>query len=185
MNKVFGVASLGLFLLGVGILSSLFLSRNDWKQVEVVEPPSKQKTDTRVEGIAIDISGEVVKPGLLHLDSNARVQDALSGAGGLSANADREWVEMNINLAQKITDGMKIYIPPRQNAAKFSNMESINNSININQASLSELETLWGVGEARAKAIIDGRPYGSIDELVKKKILPKNVLEKNKEKLTI
>ena len=46
------------------------------------------------------------------------------------------------------------------------------NTIYINSASKEELETLWGVGEARAEAIIAGRPYSNIDELITRKIIP-------------
>lgn len=188
---IFGVASLGFFLLGVGVLTSAVLSRNDWKGVEVVShaPPS----DGKVQGasITVDVAGAVVNPSLYHVDADSRIQDALTAAGGLSAEADRNWVSRNINLAQKLSDGVKIFIPsitsPRSSQAQgVEEQESnIDNQVNINAASASELQTLWGVGEVRAQAIVDGRPYGSIDELVTKKVLPKNVVEKNKNKLSL
>ena len=55
--------------------------------------------------------------------------------------------------------------------------------IDINTASKAELETLKGVGSARSEAIIKGRPYKGKDELVEKKILPKNVYDDVKDKI--
>ena len=60
--------------------------------------------------ITVEAAGEVEKPGVYEMTVDSRVNDLLTVAGGLSANADREWVAKNINLAQKITDGVKIYI---------------------------------------------------------------------------
>ena len=55
--------------------------------------------------------------------------------------------------------------------------------LDINSASAEELDALPGVGEARVKAIIAGRPYKGKDELVQKKILPKGVYDKIKDKI--
>lgn len=55
--------------------------------------------------------------------------------------------------------------------------------IDINRASAAELSTLKGIGEARAKAIIKGRPYAKKDDLVKRQIIPKSVYDKIKDKI--
>ena len=57
--------------------------------------------------------------------------------------------------------------------------------ININTASQKELESLWGIGPVYAQNIIEHRPYSSLEELLTKKIIKKNVHERNKEYLTI
>lgn len=61
----------------------------------------------------------------------------------------------------------------------------VSGKININTASASELDTLWGIGEVRAKDIIDNRSYSSIDELLTKKVIPSNVFEKIKDEITV
>lgn len=197
-SVLFGVASLGLFLLGVGVLASLVVSRNDWKNVQVVEDSTLQE-DKKPSSMTIDVAGAVEHPGVFHLSADSRVQDALAAAGGLSASADRNWISRNINMAQKISDGVKIFIPSiasntsttgttrqkLEDSHSGGQASDRGNQINVNTATASELETLWGVGEVRAQAVIDGRPYGAIDELVTKKILPKSVVEKNRAKLAL
>jgi len=55
--------------------------------------------------------------------------------------------------------------------------------IDINRATAEELMTLKGIGEARAKAIIKGRPYARKDDLVRKKIVPQSVYDDIKDKI--
>ena len=57
--------------------------------------------------------------------------------------------------------------------------------VNINTASLSELDELWGVGESRAKTIIEKRPYGSLEELKSKAGIPESVLEENRRMISV
>ena len=57
--------------------------------------------------------------------------------------------------------------------------------VNINTATDKELDTLWGIGEARIDGIVKNRPYQSVEELVSKKVLTKQILEKNKDKITV
>ena len=55
--------------------------------------------------------------------------------------------------------------------------------MDINSASEAELATLTGIGEARSKAIIKGRPYSGKDDLVKKKVIPESVYDKIKDQI--
>ena len=192
---IVGVTSLGFFLLGLGVIASLSLSKNDWKEIEIVNNQTAAESGAaNVTEMTVDVGGAVEKPGVYALSPGARITDALVAAGGLSATADRNWVAREINLAQNITDGMKIYINSLEittayNASKTpsgeSSVLSVSSQISVNTASTSELDSLWGVGEARAEAIVAGRPYGSIDELVSRKILPGSVVEKNRLKLKL
>jgi len=133
------------------------------------------------------LAGAVMQPGVYELPSASRLKDLLARAGGLSASADREWIEKNLNLAQKLEDAQKVYIPSQmETEGEVAGEETVvSGKININTASASELDTLWGIGEARAKAIIDNRPYSSVDELQTKKVIPSNVFERIKDEITV
>lgn len=194
---IVGISSLGFFLLGVGAIFSLWLSKNDWQEIEVIKGQNSVgsgEAEQQIGEITVDVGGAVESPGVYRLPAGSRINDALIAAGGLSATADRNWVAREINLAQNITDGMKIYIYDTKSATVYnapktaageSQVLSIASAISINSASVSELDSLWGIGQARAEAIVAGRPYGSIDELVDRKIVPKNVVEKNRNRLKL
>jgi len=189
-----GIGLGGLILLGLGVIF-FRLNSADKPKIEIISSDSSQGAAT----IFIDIQGAVEKPGVYELPANSRINDLLIRAGGLSASADREWVSKNINLAQKLQDGIKIYIPNQKEVRQFGGPAlsttaggevagvsgAIAGKININTASQAQLESLWGIGKKRAADIIANRPYQSIEELVTKAKIPKSVVEKIKEKITI
>jgi competence protein ComEA len=101
---------LGLTLVGVLIIGAgVFVWKSgDTQPVEVLST----ETEATPSGVIYaDISGAVNNPGVYQFTENTRVDVALSRAGGLSGEADVNWVEANINRAEKITDGEKIFIP--------------------------------------------------------------------------
>ena len=189
-----GIVLGGLILLGLGVIF-FRLNSADKPKIEIISPDSSQGAAT----IFVDIQGAVEKPGVYELPANSRINELLIRAGGLSAEADREWVSKNINLAQKLQDGVKIYIPSQKEVRQFGGPAlsttaggevagvsgTIAGKININTASQAQLESLWGIGEKRAADIIANRPYQSIEELVTKAKIPKSVVEKIKDKITI
>lgn len=142
--------------------------------------------------IAFDIEGAVEKPGLYQLDEGARVEDILTLAGGLSADADRGWAEKSLNRAAKLIDGGKIYLPSAGEISSgkvFSNPSNLlgitTGKVNINTVSQSELESLPGVGQTTAVKIISGRPYMTLEELKSKKIVGAALYEKIKDLVSI
>lgn len=145
--------------------------------------------------IKIDIEGAVMRPGLYELSFGSRINDLLIMAGGLSVTADRDWLKKNINLAQKLIDGGKIYILS-SDEVRSGKLEAgsegakagasgVSLTVNLNEASLSELETLPGIGPVTAQKIIDGRPYQTLEELVSKKAVGQSVFEKIKDKISL
>ena len=188
-RRIVGLLSLLLLLTGLGTLVGLALLSSENSRVEIIRDKGQSGEREAEIVIVVDVAGAVERPGVYKLWQGARIVDALAAAGGLSEMADRGFLSKTINLSQLVTDGMKIYLPAVNigNVDITGTTDSIDNSniIYINSASTEELESLWGVGEARAKAIINGRPYSSIEDLVTKKILPKNVVEKNKNRLSL
>lgn len=160
-------------------------------KVEIIKAGDEGK---KTGNIWVDIEGAVVKPGVYRLESGARVKDALAAAGGLAAEADRGWVERSLNLAQNVTDGYKVYIPGTSPALRASppnlggergGTGEVSGCVSINTGSKTELDSLTGIGETRAEAIVSGRPYGRVEELVERKIIPKSVYEKIKTEICL
>jgi competence protein ComEA len=120
--------------------------------------------------LVIDVAGAVRKPGVYRMAAGTRVEDALKRAGGATARADLS----QINRAAKLEDGRQILVPRRATAAQAAAAPASASStpsqpVNLNSATLEQLDTLDGVGPATAQKIIDFRTahggFGSIDEL--------------------
>lgn len=180
------------FILGVlgMLLSLLFLLPQlgqlslSSKETQVLE---KQNFFTQAE-LFVDVAGAVKNPGLYALPVNSRRAQAIKVAGGLRADADRRFLAKQFNLATPLEDAEKIYIPflaeQEEHICELSEevkevTTSTGKLISINTASQIELETLDGVGEVRAKAIIDARPYTAIKDLLDREIITESVYEKN------
>ena len=187
---------LGLIFFIYGLIALLGLSSNKHEIVLEQAGFSKETTKESLQSITVDIEGAVVKPGIYTLKQGARVQEALVLALGLSENADRNWVEKNLNLASKLSDGAKVYIPRAgelqksatnyvQGVASDSNIASVNTLINVNTATSVELDTLPGVGPTTAQKIISNRPYATVDELLSKKSVNSKVFSQIKEKVSV
>ncbi len=121
--------------------------------------------------IMVHISGQVYYPGLIELESDSRVKDAVDLAGGLKKEADID----RINLAKKLEDEEKIYVPKKGEdvnieISSISNSTTSDNSkININTCTKDELMSLPGVGEVTASKIIDYRSankFKSIEDIM-------------------
>lgn len=178
----------GIILILLGIFS--FTRQLPWSvdKVEILN-------DAEESQILVEISGAVEKPGVYKFTSGARVEELLIASGGLSSEADREWVSRVLNRAAKLTDGQKIFIPkkgitPRVRSGQVSITGttggiSLSGLVNINAASQAELEALPGIGPVTAGRIIEGRPYSGVEELLTRKILKRNVYEENKDKLSV
>jgi competence protein ComEA len=178
------LALIGLALIGAGLSVSKFFSSSGEPQFVPAEE------ETKVEDkIMVDIEGAVKKPGLVELEVGVRLDGAIKAVGGLTKKADKDWIARNLNLASKLTDGQKIYIPKigeaNVSAASSQVASEITGKININTATESELDTLPGIGPVRAGDIIAGRPYKSIDELLSKGAVGEKTFEKIKDQVTV
>jgi competence protein ComEA len=110
------------------------------------------------DGPVVHVSGAVLAPGIVELPSGARVADAINAAGGAAPDAQLD----RLNLARIVDDGEQVHVtrmgedapPPEATASRGVLPDG---RIDLNTASAAELETLPGVGPARAQAIIAER----------------------------
>ena len=191
---LFGVV--GLILIAVGIF--YFKSDLNFGGTKVEVLSGSEEIDNP-KNITAEISGEVIKPGVYKLSDGSRVDDLLILAGGFSAKADRTWTDKYLNRAAKITDGQKVYIPSvnqqsNSSSAKTGGGDQTTSStfssdsvrpININTASLKELESLPGIGQTYGQSIIEHRPYSNVPELLSKGVLKTSVYNKIKNMVSV
>jgi competence protein ComEA len=131
---------------------------------------SRADADGAGDRLIVDVAGAVHRPGVYRMASGARVEDALKRAGGATPHADLS----QINRAAKLEDGRQVLVPRRAPAAGAPAPDAgaaatPAQPVNLNTATLEQLDTLDGVGPTTAQKIIDFRTehggFGSVDEL--------------------
>ncbi len=114
--------------------------------------------------LVVDVAGAVRRPGLYRLEVGARVADALAAAGGATRRANVDAV----NLAAPLADGLQVVVPVR-GAAGASSSPSSTAPVDLNSASVEQLDALPGIGPSTAQKIVDYRQahgaFHSLEEL--------------------
>lgn len=141
---------------------------------ELVEETSTEVSEEPSQ-LVVDVKGAVTEPGLYTLEADARVNDAVDAAGGLTSQADPK----SINLAQKLSDEAVVYVASKDEnisvvasttASSAMSQEEKNTSlVNLNTATEADLQTISGIGAKRATDIIAYREtnggFKSVDDL--------------------
>ncbi len=135
--------------------------------------------------IMVHVCGAVTEPGVVALDAGARVVDAIGLAGGMTPEADLDYV----NLAAILQDGEKIYVPTEEEVLLWEEQQESSKLININAADAEVLCTLPGIGESKAQEIIMYREehgdFQSIEEIMKVPGIKENLFQKIKNYVTV
>lgn len=136
-----------------------------------VPPPAIRVDDGKGDATIVHVAGAVRRPGVYRLSPGSRVHDALERAGGPRRRADLSAV----NLAAPVEDGRQVLVPERGRAATpptgaaTAAGSAPDRPLNLNTATLEELDRLDGVGPATAQKILDHREqrggFGSVEEL--------------------
>ena len=204
---LFLVAAIAVFVFGVpkkeketlSFAQNTTATEQTAAQKETLAPKKNQK-DTTAEN-AVYVSGAVKHPGLYRYHGKKRVDDAINAAGGFCKNASMQ----NINPAQFLQDGEKIVVLTKKqakkqkmttesstampNATKNGQDPQAASRININQASLEELMQLPGIGEAKAKMILDYRTqngsFQKAEDIMKISGIKEGVYNKIKDSITV
>ena len=180
-----------LILVGVGgLFSKKEESVEETTVVETTMLAEKSEVSTTQETVIfVDIKGAVKNPGVYQMKVGDRVKDALEAAGGLTAEADSQ----KVNLAKRLEDQMVIVVPkvgeeseeiPTGETRKEATKEG---KVNINTATVEELKTLKGVGEKKAEAIIEYRKkngsFQTKEDLMKVRGIGKKLFESFQERI--
>ena len=179
----------------------LYSSSRSTSSIEKVQATSskEEKTVTSVseesEIITVDVKGAVKQPGVYELRSDSRVHDAIHKAGGMTADANSQ----SVNLAQKLSDEAVIYVakegedvPARgssESSATSSASAEKTGKVHLNRATETELQTVSGIGQKRAQDIIAYRdangPFQSVDDLKNVSGIGEKTLEKLRDVFTV
>lgn len=117
--------------------------------------------------LVVDVAGAVRRPGLVRLPKGARVSDAVARAGGLTARAERDAV----NLAAPVSDGQQVLVPARGSpgSAAPGAAGAASGPVSLSAATAEQLDTLPGIGPVTAQKIVDYRAqhgsFTSVDGL--------------------
>lgn len=176
------------------INASIEESKNDIEEKEIKE--NKEETKEMGTGIFVHIDGWIQNPGVYEIKENDRVNTIIEKAGGLKEGASIK----SINLAARLSDGDKIYIPNREEEKQIETTEvkgnntgtvkiTKNSKINMNKASITELKQITGIGESTANKIIDYRDnvgkFKKIEDIKEVKGIGDSKYESIKDKITI
>ncbi|MDD7730851.1 MAG: ComEA family DNA-binding protein, partial [Eubacteriales bacterium] len=138
------------------------MSEDELEQEDTIEEKSEKKDELLI----VHVSGSVKRAGVYQLEKDKRIIDAIEKAGGMLEEADSDV----LNLAEKIKDGMKIYVPKKGEKPTTSTNLKSQSYIDLNLAEKEELMTLPGVGEKTADKIIayrEAQPFEKVDDLLK------------------
>ena len=139
----------------------------------------EQLAESKTKGLTVYVSGEVKNPGMYEMPAGSRAQEAIEKAGGMTLNANVN----KVNLAKKCKDGMQINVPAlsvkqaktragssqgRRSAGNVNSTEVEQENlttVNLNSATIEELENLPGVGQTTAQKIIEYRQQHRFDKI--------------------
>lgn len=134
-----------------------------------ITPPPVVVEQVQAPQIFVDVTGAVNTPGVYTLTASSRVIDAIKAAGGSAPGADLS----TINLARVLADGEQIYVDAAVTNSKGVRVSSPKRSgpININRATVSDFDSLDGIGPVIASRIVDYRkthgPFITVEDLQK------------------
>lgn len=173
------------------------------KETEILETEKEPEPELTQppQDIFVDICGAVTKPGVYRMPPDSRVYEAVEAAGGLLPEAAGN----RVNQAQPLSDGQQIYVPTKEEAEKAGAVPaegafpetkagenspvSENGKVNLNTADAAALQTLSGIGESKAQAILAYREehggFSSIEELMDVPGIKENTFLKIKEKIAV
>lgn len=173
-----GVIALAVLVVGLAAWYFYDQGKSPAFEVKAAENSAREQKEDAASGgedprVVVYVSGAVATPGVYSLGEGSRVNDAVELAGGFLENADPS----SVNLARVVSDGEQISIPTTEQVEESratqsgSSVAGASGLVNINTADVAALQTLSGVGEATARAIVADRdkngPFASLEDLMR------------------
>lgn len=165
---------MGLIIVVVALFANNYVKNNEddllGSEVSLLDTssdalsPADEDENVEINEMKVYISGEISKEGVYEFEDGDRLDDLIKKAGGLTENANAK----DLNLAMKLEDEMKIYIPSIYEISSDDTADTIpiitsdsketsKDKININNASKEELMSLPNIGDKRADSILEYR----------------------------
>ena len=146
--------------------------------------------------LVVDVQGAVARPGIVELPAGARVADAIVAAGGYGPRVAADRVGQVLNLAAVVKDGDKVVVPSRDDPAAAPTTAAgsggagggASGPIDLNRATIAELDALPGIGPVTAAKIVaarDEQAFGSVEDLRTRKILGAATFDKVKDLVVV
>ncbi len=200
-NGISAIAFLTIFILLCGCTDKpvVTISTADEETVSEQEESLKEipndNENQETNRLLIHICGAVSNPGVYELAEGERIYHAIEQAGGFTRQADEDY----LNQAQKLTDGMRIYIPTKEETSRILKDNLLQSQelrqgsesglININTATIAQLCSLPGIGEGKAQSIITYREekgrFSSIEEIMNVEGIKEGLFEKIRDSITV
>ncbi len=157
------------FTLSIGIGAFYFLNSRPQPATQAVDVVTPLINQVEQSKLTINVAGKVKSPGVYQLPPGSRVIDAIEAAGNHLKGVDIS----DINLARLLVDGEQILVGGNRlkSSKSVARKITVDNPLDINRATLAQLDTLPGIGPVTAQRIIDYRNkvgrINALDELKK------------------
>lgn len=153
------------------------------EEVKKNEAPQKKNLD-RIQ--VVYVCGAVQKPGVYRMPAGSRIYEAIEMAGGMTEQAD----ETALNQAEKVKDAEQIYVPEKVSEnTEEENSQKEDGKVNLNTATEEDLMNLPGIGQSKAKSIIQYREkkgrFKSVEEIMQIEGIKSGVFNKIKEQIVV
>jgi competence protein ComEA len=155
----------------------------------------RSPAQTSGSDLVVDVQGAVVRPGIVHLPAGSRVADAIAAAGGYGPRVAADRVGQTLNLAALVRDGDQVVVPSRDDrgsttptGAGASGTAGGGSPVDLNHATVAELDALPGIGPVTAAKIVaarDAQAFASVDDLRTRKILGAATFDKVKDLVVV
>jgi len=189
------LAIVAVAVIGTGLVAA-YVQRPQPPPVVIFQPtPRATPSPPPTEKIAVHVSGAVASPGLYRLPIGSRIDDAVKAAGGALPDADLN----RLNLAARLADGQQVVVQARPAPASAGSPgaglpgasppdgagSSVAGRVNVNTASIPELDSLPGVGPVTAQRIVAHREqhgrFARVEQLREAKLVNNATFERIKD----